>query len=109
MGRNHPFFMSDVPAPRAPRSLAGHQPYCQVRYPKLGVAALEYIVGFFDLVYQDHGAESIVLLFWNQRKQRYKLCVPRQEATVLGIVTRGFDRRWTLPTNCRYRCRRIIY
>ncbi len=82
MGRNHPFFSSDVPAPRAPRYLAEHRSACQIRYPKLGVAALEYIVGFFDRVYQDHGSESIVLLFWNQSRQRYKLWVPEQEATV---------------------------
>ncbi len=82
MGRNHPFFTSDVPAPRMPRSLAGHSVSCQVNYPKLGVAALEYIVGFFDQVYQRHGSESIVLLFWNQISQRYKLWVPKQEATV---------------------------
>jgi hypothetical protein len=82
MGRNHKFFTSDVRAPRMPRALASHQASCLVNYPKLGVAALEYIVGFFDQVYQRHGSESIVLLFWNQASQRYKLCVPKQEATV---------------------------
>lgn len=82
MGRNHDFFTSDVRAPCMPRSLAGHQASCLVNYPKLGVAALEYIVGFFDQVYQRHGSESIVLLFWNQSRQRYKLWVPKQEATV---------------------------
>jgi len=82
LGRNHQFFSSDVPAKRAPRSLARQKSFCEVRYPKLGVAALEYIVGFFDRVFQKHGSESIVLLFWNQQKQRYKLWVPLQEATV---------------------------
>jgi hypothetical protein len=82
MGRNHRFFTSDVRAPRMPRSLAGHTASCLVNYPKLGVAALEYIVGFFDQVYHRHGSESIVLLFWNQTTQRYKLFVPVQEATV---------------------------
>lgn len=82
MGRNHPFFTSDVLAPQMPRSLANHHASCQVNYPKLGVAALEYIVGFFDQVYRRHGSESIVLLFWNQTKQRYKLWVPKQKATV---------------------------
>jgi len=82
MGRNHEFFTSDVRASSMPRSLAGHQAKCLVNYPKLGVAALEYIVGFFDQVYQRYGSESIVLLFWNQKKKRYKLWVPQQEATV---------------------------
>ena len=61
-GRNHPFWQSDAPVKRSPRSLATHQPYCKVDFPKLGIAALEYIVGFFDKVYQLHGSESIVLL-----------------------------------------------
>lgn len=81
-GRNHPFWQSDAPVKRSPRSLAQHQPYCKVDFPKLGVAALEYIVGFFDKVYQLHGSESIVLLYWNQVRQRYKLVVPQQEASV---------------------------
>lgn len=81
-GRNHPFFSSDAPTRRAPRSLAHHEPQCRLRYPRLGTAALEYIVGFFDRVYERHGSESIVLLYWNQQRRRYKLWVPEQEATV---------------------------
>jgi hypothetical protein len=65
-----------------PRALQPHRSQCFVRFPKLGKAALEYIVGFFDCIYQLHGAESIVLLFWNQKRKRYKLWVPKQEATV---------------------------
>ena len=81
-GRNHPFFTSDVPSRRAPRALAQHQPQCLIRYPRLGAAALEYVVGFFDRAYERHASESIVLLFWNQKRKRYKLWVPEQEATV---------------------------
>ena len=81
-GRNHPFFVSDVFVRQIPRALQPHQAFCRVRFPRLGVAALEYIVGFFARVYQEQGAESIVLLFWNQRRRRYRLWVPKQEATV---------------------------
>jgi proteasome lid subunit RPN8/RPN11 len=80
--RNHPFFVSDVPAPRPPRSLAMHSPACVVGYPRLGVAALEYIVGFFDRVFALHQSESIVLLYWDTLRQRYRLRVPQQQATV---------------------------
>ena len=82
MGRNHPFFTSDVQVPRMPRALANHEASCLVNYPRLSVAALEYIVGFFDQVYRRHGSESIILLFWNHVRNRYKLWVPKQEATV---------------------------
>jgi hypothetical protein len=81
-GRNHAFFTSDVPARRSPRSLAPHQAECLVRYPRLGQAALEYIVGFFGRVFEEHGAESIVLLYWDLTRRRYRLRVPPQQATV---------------------------
>jgi hypothetical protein len=98
--RNHPFFTSDVPAAGPVRGLAFHEPHCQVRYPRLGVAGLEYIVGFFDWVYRLHGSESAVLLFWDLDRQRFVLYVPEQEATVwessAGIRS-PLDVRYALP------------
>jgi hypothetical protein len=81
-GRNHLFYSSESPAKRSPRALAEHRSSCQVRFPKLGVAALEYIVGFFSRIYDQHESESIVLLYWDLRRKRYRLVVPEQEATV---------------------------
>lgn len=80
--RNHPFFTSDVPAKQSPRALSPHAAACVVKYPRLGVAALEYIVGFFDRVYELHQSESIVLLYWDSLREGYRLRVPRQEASV---------------------------
>jgi hypothetical protein len=80
--RNQRFFSSDAPARRMPGTLAEHQPGCEVRLPLLGVAALEYVVGFFHEIYLRHGAEAIVLLLWDLRRKRYRLCVPPQRASV---------------------------
>ncbi len=80
--RNHPFFESDVPTRRPVRTLAPHEAGCRLRYPKLGVAALETIVGFFDNIFQLHGSESVVLLLWDLGKKRYRLMVPDQLASV---------------------------
>ena len=80
--RNHDFFATDVPAYRMPRSLADHQPACRVRFPLLGMAALEYVAGFFHQVYVRHGSEAIVLVLWDTRRRRYRLCVPPQQASV---------------------------
>jgi len=80
--RNHPFFESDVRTERQPRALAPHAPLCRSRYPKVGRAALEFVVGFFEQVFRLHGAEAIVLLYWDTRRKRYRLYVPKQEATV---------------------------
>ncbi|MGE0607270.1 MAG: hypothetical protein AB7O62_09270 [Pirellulales bacterium] len=82
LGRNHPFFTSEVLAQKPPRALAEHRAACTIRYPRLGMAALEYIVGFFDRVYELHGSESIVLLYWDLVRKRYRLVVPPQTATV---------------------------
>jgi hypothetical protein len=80
--RTHTFFSSDAPSKRMPGSLAAHQPSCEVRFPPLGVAALEYVVGFFREVYNRHGSEAVVLLLWDLERQRYRICVPRQRASV---------------------------
>jgi hypothetical protein len=80
--RNHPFFQSDVPARRMPSSLASHRTVCRLKFPLLGVAALEHVVGFFDEVFRRHGSEAIVLVLWDLRRKRYRLCVPPQQATV---------------------------
>lgn len=85
--RNHPFFNSDVPARLPPRGLATHASACVVRYPRLGTAALEYIVAFFDKVFELHQSEAIVLLYWDSRAERYRLRVPEQEATVWESYT----------------------
>src|SRR5262245_24896675 len=80
--RNHPFFASDVPTRRPIRALAGHQPRCELRYPKVPASTLELIVGFFGRVYELHRSEAVVLLLWDLDAQRYRVLVPDQEATV---------------------------
>jgi hypothetical protein len=80
--RNHAFFSSDVRTTRGPSALEFHAEKCSIRYPKLSQAALEFAVGFFDQVYDLHGSEAVILLFWDLKRQRYKLWVPQQEPTV---------------------------
>jgi hypothetical protein len=80
--RNHEMFQSDVRVEQFPKELATHQDRCLVDLPRLPVSALEFIVGFFDHVFQRYSSEAIVLLFWNWAKRRYKLVVPEQTATV---------------------------
>ncbi|MHC4942564.1 MAG: hypothetical protein ACYTG7_06030 [Planctomycetota bacterium] len=105
--RNHPFFSSETPATRLPKVLKKHKPSCELRYPRLGADAMEYIVGFFDRVYDLHGSEAVVLLFWDLDKKRYKLWVPDQEASVWesysGIRT-PMDVNYKLPMPLPKRC-----
>jgi hypothetical protein len=98
--RNHPFFRSDVKTKRPVRSLARHEAACQLNYPRLGQAALEYILGFFDKVFKVHGSESVVLLLWDMERKRYRLHVPEQEATVwesYNGLRSPLDVKYTLP------------
>ena len=98
--RNHPFFETDVPASRPPRSLAPHRPRCRLRYPRLPRRLLEDIIGFFDLVYRTHCSESLVLLYWNLERHEFALVVPEQEATVWesSLGTRSpLDVSYTVP------------
>jgi len=98
--RNHPFFKSDVPTERLPRWLEEHKSKCEFRFPKLGQAALEFIVGFFDRIYEWYGSEAIVFLLWNPQKKRHRLLVPEQEATVWQSVAgprSAQDVRYELP------------
>jgi hypothetical protein len=80
--RNHPFFTSDVPTRRPVKALAPHEARCVIRYPKVKASTLEFIVGFFDRVYELHRSEAIVLLLWDLDEQRYKVRVPEQQASV---------------------------
>lgn len=99
--RNHRFFQSDVPAGQLPRWLAPHWAGCVPRFPKLGVAAFEYIVGFFYRIYQIHRSEAIVLVYWDAPRKRYRIVVPPQIATVwessLGFRT-ALDVKYGVPT-----------
>src|SRR5262245_13440577 len=80
--RNHPFFRTDVPTQRPVRALAAHDPAVELRYPKVAALWLEAAVGFFDRVYRLHGSEALALLLWDTGRQRYRLAVPKQEASV---------------------------
>ncbi len=80
--RNHTWFQTDVLSRKLPHWLAEHQPQLVLNYPRLRRTLLEYVVGFFRLAYQRHGSESIVLVLWDLEKQRYRICVPKQRATV---------------------------
>lgn len=80
--RNHRWFQSDIPTRKPPYWLAEHKSKLVLNYPKLRQTILEYIVGFFRKVYDLHGSESIVLMLWDMEKQRYRICVPKQEASV---------------------------
>jgi hypothetical protein len=99
--RNHPFFASDVPASRPPAWLARHNAACQVSFPKVPPTVLEFAVAFLGLVFEVSGSEAIVLLLWHTKKRRYKLFVPKQEATVWhssGGYRAALDVTYEVPT-----------
>jgi proteasome lid subunit RPN8/RPN11 len=80
--RNHEFFRSCAPAPDWPSELAEQEAFLQLRYPKVPRRLFELIVGFFDRIGTEHGAEAAVLLAWDRIKKRIHPIVPPQRATV---------------------------
>jgi hypothetical protein len=89
-----------VPTRRPIKALAGHEPACVVRYPRVKASTLEFIVGFFGRVFEAHQSESVVLLLWDLDSQGYKVSVPEQTAAVWRSwdgVCSPLDVRYTVP------------
>ena len=77
-----PVLPSDVPTRRPVKALAAHEPRCVIRYPKVPASTLEFIVGFFDRVYELHRSESVVLLLWDLEARRTRCaCRSRRRAS----------------------------
>jgi hypothetical protein len=80
--RNHRFFQSCVPAGSGPGELAEQEAFFDIHYPKVPRRLLELTVGFFSTVGQKHNAEAIVLIAWDNSKNKVYLIVPRQRPMV---------------------------
>ena len=94
--RNHEFFESCAPARRWPGELARQEPFLVPDFPKLAQRDLERMVAFFGALADDHGAEGLVLLYWDRVRERVRLVVPPQVAR----VGRGWGSTW--PLSLRY-------
>jgi hypothetical protein len=80
--RNHPFFRSSTLATDGPSELAGHRSFMDLKYPKIPRSMFERVVGFFDRIGFDHGAEAAVLFAWNRDSEEVELIIPHQQALV---------------------------
>ena len=80
--RNNEFMRSSVLVSGGPSELADHQSALTLHYPKLPRRVLEKVVGFAARVGELYGAEAGVLLAWDRERQRYRIIVPEQTATV---------------------------
>ena len=86
IGRNNSCFQSLVPAPAGPGELETQQPFVRLNYPKVPADLLGRIVGFFWTVACRYGAEAIVLLGLDRRRETIVPIVPHQ----LGTIGRGY-------------------
>jgi hypothetical protein len=78
--RNERFFQSAVPARRPPCELAPQQSFLRVSFPPIPQHLVEQAVGFFDWAYQARGAESVLLVGWNDARRAVELIAPEQTA-----------------------------
>jgi hypothetical protein len=79
--RNTRFYRSAVRARRAPTELAPQDESLVFNFPRIPVQALEQTVGFFEWAFRQRGAEAVLLLAWDDVRQRVELIAPQQEAT----------------------------
>lgn len=80
--RNNEFMRSSALVSHGPSELADHQSALTLSFPKLPRRLLEKIVGFAAQIGKLHGSEAGVLLAWDRERQRYRVIVPEQKATV---------------------------
>lgn len=65
-------------------------------------------VGFFRAVLKKHGTEAILLLYWDTRKNRYKLLCPKQRTAFAGLdydlplTPDGLIRIGTIHSHCDF-------
>lgn len=79
--RNHRFYRSAVQARRPPRELASQREFLAVDFPRIPRRLLEQAVGFFDWACTARGAESILLLAYNDHLRQVELIAPPQVAS----------------------------
>lgn len=79
--RNDRFFQSAIRADRPPSELAPQKETLNISFPRLTRELVEMAVGFHDWAFRTRGAESILLLAWNDHKQQVELIAPEQVAT----------------------------
>jgi Prokaryotic homologs of the JAB domain len=95
--RNHEFFESCAPARAWPSALSGQEAFLRPSFPRLALRDLERLVAFFGVLADEHGAEGAALLLWDRERQRVRVMVPPQVAS----VGRGWGGR-TYPIALKY-------
>lgn len=56
-------------------------PFGKLNIPKIPVRTFIKILNFFRLVYETHRGESVILLYYNKRRKRFKVDIPKQEVS----------------------------
>lgn len=81
------------------------QTMAKMHIKKIPAIKAQQIINFFKAVYEEHHAEAIVLLFYNQDKKQYKIICPHQEVSgggadyTKGIVIENYDMIGTIHSH----------
>lgn len=78
--RNERFFESAVLARRPPAELASQKQFLSWRCPPISRESAEQAVGFFDWAFRQRGAESVLLIAWNETTGTVEFICPEQTA-----------------------------
>jgi len=80
--RNHEMFRSCTPVQSWPSELPPQHGFLEPAYPRVPRVLMERLVGFFDAMAKDHGAEAGAYLVYDNSKDRVTARVPNQVSTV---------------------------
>ena len=82
LAKNFPIYRAVIPITKAEKKLTGLQNQSeelQLKIPCVPCSLIEKIAGFFYVVFRLYHSEAIVLLYFNQEKQSFRISVPKQE------------------------------
>ena len=84
------------------------QATAKMHIPKLPELMVAKIANFFTDVYDKHSAEAVILIFFNEEKEHYKIVVPSQKVSAAGaeynraITVEGYNMIGTIHSHANF-------
>lgn len=71
--------------------LENHTEELNIKIPKISSHTMEKVAGFFYVVFRLYQSEAIALLYYSQKKQSFKIVIPKQQIEVRTIANSTYS------------------